>query len=85
MTCYFEVLHFVKMHPIFDGSVLTDFEKYKKITLLPVMWTHRTIGHRTGNTLLKGLQQQFQDLEKHYANRRLKIRKRHMWIPDKTL
>ena len=43
MVCYFEVLHFVKMCPIFDGSVLTDFEKYEKITWLPVMWTYRTI------------------------------------------
>ena len=43
MTCDFEVLRFVKMCPIFDGSVLTDFEKYEKITWLPVMWTYRTI------------------------------------------
>ena len=28
----FEELHLVKMWPIFDGSVLTDFEKYEKIT-----------------------------------------------------
>ena len=27
MTCNFDELHFVKMCPIFDGSVLTDFEK----------------------------------------------------------
>ena len=31
------------MCPIFEGSVLTDFEKYEKITWLPVMWTYRTI------------------------------------------
>jgi len=44
MTCYFEVLHFVKMCPIFDGSVLADFEKYEKITWLPVMWTYPILG-----------------------------------------
>ena len=31
------------MFRIFDRSVLTDFEKYEKITWLPVMWTYRTI------------------------------------------
>jgi hypothetical protein len=43
MVCNFEVLHFLKMCPIFDGSVLNDFEKYEKITWLPVMWTYWTI------------------------------------------
>ena len=36
---YFEVLYFVKMCPSFDGSVLTDFEKYEKITWFPLIWT----------------------------------------------
>ena len=31
------------MCPIFDGSVLTDFEKYEKITWLALIWTYRTI------------------------------------------
>ena len=31
------------MFPIFDSSVLTDFEKYEKITWLPLMWTYVTI------------------------------------------
>ena len=35
----FEVLYFVKMCPIFDGSMLTYFEKYEKITRLPLIWT----------------------------------------------
>ena len=43
MTCNFEVLHFVKMCLSYNGSMLTGFEKYEKITWLPVMWTYRTI------------------------------------------
>ena len=33
---FFEVLYFVKMCPIFDGSMLTDFEKYEKNHLAPI-------------------------------------------------
>ncbi len=36
LLTYFEVLCFVKMYSIFDGSVLTDFEKYEKNHLSPI-------------------------------------------------
>ena len=39
LCCGFEIIYFVKMCPIFKGCVLTDFEKYEKITRLPLIWT----------------------------------------------
>jgi len=37
------------MCPSFDGSVLTDFEKYEKITWLPLIWTIFSFGCLSAN------------------------------------